>query len=98
MAVADIYQSAGAVPLNVRELSVDFATGGSVGQGVVRRPGAGYLYVRRDHWPRLEPRVTGWMAHLQPFAFEPGHMEFANHAFRFLQSTPNGHLTFPLSE
>src|SRR5205085_4785351 len=28
--VADIYHSAGTVPLNVRELGLDFATGGSV--------------------------------------------------------------------
>src|SRR5579871_549340 len=28
--IADIYQSAGAVPVNVRELDLDFATGGSV--------------------------------------------------------------------
>jgi kynureninase len=30
LVIADIYQSAGAVPVNVRELGVDFATGGSV--------------------------------------------------------------------
>ncbi len=88
MVVADIYQSAGTVPLNVRELEVDFATGGSV-KWLCGGPGAGYLYVRRDHWSRLEPRVTGWMAHKHPFAFEPGPIEFADDAFRFLQGTPN---------
>src|SRR5262249_34521119 len=30
LVIADIYQSAGTVPVNVRELDVDFATGGSV--------------------------------------------------------------------
>ena len=30
MVIADLYQSAGTVPVNVRELGVDFATGGSV--------------------------------------------------------------------
>ena len=30
MVVADLYQSAGCLPVNVRELDVDFATGGSV--------------------------------------------------------------------
>lgn len=88
MVVADIYQSAGAVPVNVRELGVDFATGGSV-KWLCGGPGAGYLYVRRDLWPKLEPRVTGWMAHRNPFAFDPGPIDFTGDAFRFLQGTPN---------
>jgi len=86
--IADIYQSAGAVPVNVRELGVDFATGGSV-KWLCGGPGAGYLYVRRDLWPQLKPRVTGWMAHRNPFAFDPGAIEFAEDAFRFLNGTPN---------
>src|SRR5262249_13611650 len=43
--VADIYHSAGTVPLNVRDCGVDFATGGSV-KWLCGGPGAGYLYVR----------------------------------------------------
>ena len=88
MVIADIYQSAGAVPVDVRDLGVDFATGGSV-KWLCGGPGAGYLYVRRDLWPSLRPRVTGWMAHKQPFAFDPSPIEFADDAFRFLQGTPN---------
>ncbi len=88
MVIADIYQSAGAVPVDVRDLGVDFATGGSV-KWLCGGPGAGYLYVRRDLWPSLRPKVTGWMAHKQPFAFDPGPIEFADDAFRFLQGTPN---------
>lgn len=88
LVVADIYQSAGTVPLNVRELGVDFATGGSV-KWLCGGPGAGYLYVRRDLWPSLQPRLTGWMAHRNPFDFDPGAIEFAGSAFRFLHGTPN---------
>jgi kynureninase len=88
MVAADIYQSAGTVPLNVRELGVDFATGGSV-KWLCGGPGAAYLYIRRDLWPRLEPRLTGWMAHRQPFAFEIGPIKYADDAFRFLNGTPN---------
>jgi len=88
LVIADIYQSAGAVPLNVRELDLDFATGGSV-KWLCGGPGAGYLYVRRDLWPALEPRLTGWMAHRNPFAFDPGPIDFAADAFRFLNGTPN---------
>ncbi len=86
--VADIYQSAGTVPINVRDLGVDFATGGSV-KWLCGGPGAGYLYVRRDLWPSLEPRLTGWMAHRNPFDFDPDAMQFARNAYRFLQGTPN---------
>ena len=88
MVIADLYQSAGVVPVNVRELSVDFATGGSV-KWLCGGPGAGYLYVRRDLWPKLEPLATGWMAHREPFSFEAGEIDFAPDAFRFLNGTPN---------
>jgi kynureninase len=88
MVVADLYQSAGTVPVDVRELGVDFATGGSV-KWLCGGPGAGYLYVRRDLWPKLRPAATGWMAHEQPFAFEDGPIRYAADAFRFLNGTPN---------
>jgi kynureninase len=88
MVCADVYQSAGTVPLNVRDIGVDFATGGSV-KWLCGGPGAGYLYVRRDLWPELKPRFTGWMAHKNPFAFEGGPIEYTDDAFRFLNGTPN---------
>lgn len=88
MVVADLYQSAGTVPVNVRELGVDFATGGSV-KWLCGGPGAGYLYVRRDLWPKLQPAATGWSAHEQPFGFEGGPIRYADNAFRFLNGTPN---------
>ena len=88
MVIADLYQSAGTVPVNVRELNVDFATGGSV-KWLCGGPGAGYLYVRRDLWEQLEPAATGWMAHEQPFAFAGGPIQYTHDAYRFLNGTPN---------
>ena len=88
MVVADCYQSAGCVPLDVRALGVDFATGGSV-KWLCGGPGAGWLYVRRDLWETLRPVATGWMAHREPFAFAGGEIEFADDMFRFLNGTPN---------
>jgi kynureninase len=88
MVVADLYQSAGCLPINVRELGLDFAVGGSV-KWLCGGPGAGYLYVRRDLWDKLEPAATGWQAHRQPFGFEAGPIEFADDAMRFLNGTPN---------
>jgi kynureninase len=87
LALVDLYQSAGTVPVDVRALGIDFATGGSV-KWLCGGPGAGYLYVRRDLWPTLEPRLTGWMAHRQPFAFEDGAIAYADDAYRFLNGTP----------
>ncbi len=87
LVAADIYQSAGSVPVDVGAIGVDFATGGSV-KWLCGGPGAGYLYVRRDLWPQLEPRVTGWMAHRAPFAFESGPIDYAADSFRFLNGTP----------
>jgi kynureninase len=86
--IADLYQSAGVLPVDVRALGLDFATGGSV-KWLCGGPGAGYLYVRKDLQPQLRPAATGWMAHSRPFEFEPGPIEFADDAFRFLNGTPN---------
>ena len=88
LVIADLYQSAGVLPIDVRALGVDFATGGSV-KWLCGGPGAGYLYVRPDLRPQLRPAATGWTAHRHPFAFEAGPIEFADDAFRFLNGTPN---------
>ncbi len=88
MVVADLYQSAGILPVDVRAVDVDFATGGSV-KWLCGGPGAGYLYVRRDLWPKLAPAATGWIAHRQPFEFESGPIELASDIYRFLNGTPN---------
>ncbi len=86
--IADLYQSAGILPVDVRALNLDFATGGSV-KWLIGGPGAGYLYVRRDLWPTLKPAATGWQAHQRPFDFEGGEIDYADDAMRFLNGTPN---------
>jgi kynureninase len=85
--VLDAYQSAGIVPLDVTALGVDFAVGGSV-KWLCGGPGNGWLYVRPDLAERLEPTVTGWQAHAEPFAFEE-ELRYADGAARFLTGTPN---------
>jgi len=86
MVVLDTYQSAATVPFSVKELNVDFATGGSV-KWLCGGPGAGYLYVRPDLIDKLEPKTTGWMAHEHPFAFET-EMHYAPNITRFLHGSP----------
>jgi kynureninase len=85
--ILDVYQSAGTVPLNVKELDVDFAVGGSV-KWLCGGPGGGYLYVHPKLRAQLEPQVTGWMAHQAPFAFEPGEITYADDIHRFLHGSP----------
>jgi kynureninase len=86
--VADLYQSAGIVPLDVTALDLDFATGGSV-KWLLGGPGAGYLYVRADLDPKLRPSAIGWAAHVSPFEFVSGPIEYAPDIRRFLNGTPN---------
>ena len=85
--VLDVYQSAGTVPFNVRDLDVDFAVGGSV-KWLCGGPGAGYLYVHPALHRTLEPTVTGWMAHRAPFDFESGGIAYAADIHRFLHGSP----------
>jgi kynureninase len=85
--ILDAYQSAGVVPLDVTALGVDFAVGGSV-KWLLGGPGNGWLYVRPDLAGVLEPTVTGWQAHEEPFAFEE-RLRYAPGAARFLTGTPN---------
>ena len=86
--VLDTYQSVGTVPIDVQELNVDFVVGGSI-KWLCGGPGAAYLYVRPDLGARLQPRLTGWMAHHAPFAFEPEMQFTENIAFKFLNGTPH---------
>jgi kynureninase len=85
--VLDAYQSAGIVPLDVTELKVDFAVGGSV-KWLCGGPGNGWLYVRPDLADVLEPTLIGWQAHARPFGFEP-ELDYAEGSARFLTGTPN---------
>jgi kynureninase len=84
----DVYQSTGAVPLELAAWGVDAAVGGSV-KWLCGGPGAGYLWVDPALAPRLRPTVTGWQADAEPFAFRPGPIRPADGAWRFLTGTPN---------
>jgi len=86
--VLDIYQAAGTVPVNLEALGVDFAVGGSV-KWLCGGPGNGYLYVRPDLAPKVEPAIAGWAAHARPFEFEVGRLVYADAPERFQSGTPN---------
>jgi kynureninase len=87
LVLLDTYQSLGIVPLDVQKLGVDMVCGGSV-KWLLGGPGAGYLYVRPDLLPKLQPKITGWAGHAAPFAFELGEQRFASDARRMLNGSP----------
>jgi kynureninase len=87
LVLLDTYQSLGIVPLDVQKLGVDMVCGGSV-KWLLGGPGAGYLYVRPDLLPKLQPKITGWAGHAAPFAFELGEQRFAADARRMLNGSP----------
>jgi kynureninase len=86
--ILDVYQAAGTVPLEIARLGAEFAVGGSV-KWLCGGPGAGYLYVRPDLAPRLQPGIVGWAAHAEPFEFVPGAIRYAHAPERFQSGTPN---------
>jgi kynureninase len=86
--ILDVYQAAGAVPMDLAAWNADFAVGGSV-KWLCGGPGAGYLYVRPDLAERLEPALVGWAAHASPFEFATGPIRYGGNPERFQSGTPN---------
>ena len=84
--VLDTFQSLGTVPVDVQSLNVDFACGGVL-KWLCGGPGVAYLYVRPDLGKKLEPKLTGWFAHENSFAFATGPTRYADPPFRFMNGT-----------
>lgn len=85
--ILDCYQSVGIIPIDIVDLGVSFACGGSV-KYLCGGPGAGWLYVRQDLIPQFAPRVTGWMGNAAPFAFTMPEQTYADNISRYLGGTP----------
>jgi kynureninase len=86
--ILDVFQGTGTIPIDVRALNVDFAVGGVL-KWLCGGPGVAYLYVREDLRARLQPAITGWIAHRRPFNFEIGPVDKRNDSFGFLNGTPH---------
>jgi kynureninase len=86
LVLVDAYQSVGTVSVDVAALELDLVTGGSV-KWLCGGPGAGWLYVSPRLRDRFEPAVTGWFAHAEPFAFDPGPLRRDAGARRFYAGT-----------
>jgi kynureninase len=88
LVLLDVYQSAGAVPLQASAWNVDFLIGGTI-KWLCGGPACGYLYVRPDLQKELQPRLTGWVAHAAPFDFAAPPMRYTDSVRRFAQGTPS---------
>ncbi len=87
LVLLDVYQSAGVLELDAEGWAVDFLIGGTI-KWLCGGPACGYLYVRPELRTQLQPRLTGWVAHREPFAFAQD-MRYADTVRRFAQGTPN---------
>src|SRR5688572_9283843 len=85
--VLDTFQSAGVVPLALRDWGVDAAVGGCL-KWLCGGPGNVYLYVDPDRAATVEPAITGWVAHAAPFSFEAPPIRFRSGAGKFANGTP----------
>jgi kynureninase len=82
----DAFHSVGVMPVNVKELAADFLTGGVL-KWLCGGPGGCFSYANPETTARLNPALTGWLAHSHPFAFDP-EMDYTEGAYRWLGGTP----------
>jgi selenocysteine lyase/cysteine desulfurase len=87
LCLADSYQAAGAIPLDVRELGVDLLTAGTV-KYLLASAGLAFMFVRADLHERLLPTQTGWFADEDIFRMDISDYSPARDARRFDSGTP----------
>jgi selenocysteine lyase/cysteine desulfurase len=83
----DAYQSIGSVPVDVKELDVDFL-GAGVLKYLLGSAGLGFLYARRELVERVWPTATGWFADEDIFKMDHTDYSPAPTAARFQSGTP----------
>ena len=82
----DAYQSTGVAVMDAAGWGVDFMIGGSI-KWLCGGPSCGWLYVRPDLHDQLEPRLTGWFGHDNPFEFSHDAVRYAKGIRRFANGT-----------
>ncbi len=85
--ILDAYHSVGTIPVDVRSLGVDILVGGVL-KWLCGGPGGAFLWIRPELRKKLQPKITGWFAHMKPFAFEQS-MSYRDDAAKFLNGTPS---------
>jgi selenocysteine lyase/cysteine desulfurase len=87
LVLLDAYQSAGSVPIDVKDLDVDFLAAGTV-KYLLGSAGLGFFYCRRELWDRAWPTATGWFADKDIFQMDAWDYSPSPTARRFQSGTP----------
>jgi selenocysteine lyase/cysteine desulfurase len=87
LVLLDSYQAAGAIPIDVRALGVDFLAAGTV-KYLLGSAGLAFLYCRRDLVERIRPTSTGWFADEDIFEMDIHDYSPSPTARRFEFGTP----------
>ncbi|MSQ89134.1 MAG: aminotransferase class V-fold PLP-dependent enzyme [Betaproteobacteria bacterium] len=88
LVLLDVYHHAGALPLDLTALEVDFAVGGSY-KYLRGGPGACWLYVRPGLVETMRTLDTGWFAKHEPFSYQrPDPPRYGAGGDAWLESTP----------
>ena len=86
--VVDGIQSLGHVPIDVKDMQIDFiATGGM--KSLLGPPGIGFLYIRRELLDTLSPVLVGAMSVTDYLDWTNYHWELRPEAGRYQMGTPN---------
>jgi selenocysteine lyase/cysteine desulfurase len=88
LVMLDDYQDCGTRPVDVKALDLDFFVAGTL-KYLLGPPGLAFMYVRKELISSLVPTVTGWFAQVNPFAFDPQHIDLSPTARRFESGSPS---------
>jgi selenocysteine lyase/cysteine desulfurase len=87
LVLLDAYQSVGSLPVDVKELDVDFLAAGAL-KYLLGSAGLAFFYCRRELWERAWPTATGWFADEDIFAMDIYDYSPSRTARRFQSGTP----------
>ncbi|MDH3606438.1 MAG: aminotransferase class V-fold PLP-dependent enzyme [Acidimicrobiia bacterium] len=87
LVLLDSFQAVGAIPIDVRELDVDFVAGGTL-KYLLGSAGLAFLYCRADLLPEITPVQTGWFADEDIFKMDIFDYSPSATATKFESGTP----------
>jgi selenocysteine lyase/cysteine desulfurase len=87
LVLLDAYQTLGTMPVDVKQLKVDFLAGGVL-KYLLASAGLAFVYVRRDLLPDLYPTTMGWFSQANIFAMDIYANTPSPTARRFESGTP----------
>ncbi len=87
LCLIDAYQSAGQIPINIRDLGADVLLTGAL-KWLLGGPGLAYVFVRREIIEQLAPTAVSWFGAEDQFAFDSRRLKLRGDARRFELGTP----------